>query len=88
VDAIADFSAANDTIFLSREVFTELTSGTLRAGAFHLGTAAHDATDRIVYDKASGKIFYDADGIGGAAAMLFATVTPGTALTHADFSGF
>jgi serralysin len=87
VDAIGDFSAA-DTLFLSREVFGELTSGTLRAGAFHLGTAAHDATDRIVYDQASGKIFYDADGIGGAAAMLFATVTAGTALTNADFSGY
>ncbi len=28
---------------------------------------------------------YDADGTGGAAAVLFATVSAGTALTHANF---
>jgi Ca2+-binding RTX toxin-like protein len=89
VDAIGDFSAADDTIFLSRSIFKSLSaSGTLGANAFHTGTAAHDASDRIIYDKASGKIFYDADGMGGAAAVLFATVTAGTALTNADFSGY
>lgn len=31
------------------------------------------------------KIFYDSDGTGAAAALLFATVSAGTALTHADF---
>ncbi len=29
--------------------------------------------------------YYDADGVGGAAQVLFATVTAGTALTGADF---
>ena len=51
----------------------------------HPPSAAGDATDRIIYDAATGNIFYDPDGTGAAAATLFATVDPGTALTHADF---
>ena len=35
-----------------------------------------------------GNIFYDADGIGGVAQILFATVTAGTALTNADFNAY
>lgn len=44
-----------------------------------------DPSDRIIYDQAGGKIFYDADGSGATAAILFATVSPGTVLTSADF---
>ena len=63
-------------------------NGTLAASAFVAGTAALDASDRIIYDSATGKIFYDADGVGGVAQVLFATVDPGTALNNADFFGF
>ncbi len=86
VDDILDFSRADDTIFLSRAVFAKAgAAGTLSAAAFRAGTAAADASDRIVYDQASGKIFFDADGAGGAAAVLFATVDAGTVLTNTDF---
>ena len=85
-DTILDFLPADDAIYLLRSVFTRAgASGALAASAFHQGSAAADAVDRIVYDAASGHIFYDRDGTGTAAAILFATVTPGTALTHADF---
>ena len=85
-DRILDFSAVDDSIYLLRSVFTRAgASGTLSASAFHQGSAAADAGDRIVYDAASGHIFYDRDGTGATAALLFATVTPGTPLTHADF---
>jgi hypothetical protein len=53
-----------------------------------LGTAAGDSGDRIIYDSATGRIFYDADGSGGGAKVLFAKVTAGTTLTNADFIGF
>ena len=50
------------------------------------GTAAHDASDRIIYDKSSGALFFDADGNDPTIAQhLFAFVTPGVTLTFRDF---
>lgn len=87
VDRLTDFEVAADTIFLDRDIFGGIAdNGTLDADAFENGTTAQDAQDRILYDEASGRIFYDADGAGGAAAVLFARVAAGTDLTNADFS--
>jgi Ca2+-binding RTX toxin-like protein len=89
VDKILDFAVADDTILLDCAVFTGIgIDGTLDAGAFVGGTAAQDADDRIVYDGATGKIFYDADGSGAGAAILFAQVSAGTALTNLDFEAY
>jgi serralysin len=86
VDAILDYYAPSDSIFLSRAIFTAAgPNGRLSSAAFHAGTAAADGSDRIVYDQGTGRIFYDADGSGAKAQILFATVTPGTALGYSDF---
>jgi Ca2+-binding RTX toxin-like protein len=86
VDAILDFSPSHDVINLAEYIFTRAgPRGTLSDAAFQLGTVAADASDRIVYDPASGQIFYDRDGVGGAGQVLFATVDAGTPLTSADF---
>ena len=86
VDDILDFSVPNDVIYLATYAFTRIgPKGTLSPNAFHKGTGAADASDRIVYDQASGNIFYDADGTGAAARILFATVDAGTPPTSADF---
>ena len=45
-------------------------------------------TQRIVYDQASGAIYFDADGFGGKAQVQFAKVAAGTALTAAHFQLF
>ncbi|MDQ4086805.1 MAG: SGNH/GDSL hydrolase family protein [Pseudomonadota bacterium] len=87
VDRLSDFSSADDTIVLDRSFFGMVgADGTLAATAFCQGTRALDSTDRIVYNKDIGAIYYDADGSGAALAILFAMVEPGTALNYTDFS--
>jgi Ca2+-binding RTX toxin-like protein len=87
VDVITDFASATESIVLDRTIFTAIrTAGALDAAAFIVGTAAKDAEDRIVYDQAGGNIYYDSDGKGAAAKVLFARVTAGTVLTAANFS--
>ena len=86
VDLISDFVASDDTISLDRAIFGAAgPDGRLANAAFHIGSDAADAGDRIVYNQANGTIFYDADGAGGAAAILFARIAAGTVLTAADF---
>jgi hypothetical protein len=89
VDNILDYSVVDDTLMLSRNIFTAIgANGTLASAAFYAGTAAHDADDRVIYNSATGDIFYDADGNGAGAAILFAHVAAGTALTNLDFQAY
>ncbi|MBB4000242.1 tandem-95 repeat protein [Aureimonas pseudogalii] len=85
VDVIKDYNVRDDTVELSRSVFTALTAGTLDPGSFVRGTVALDAGDRILYDASSGGLFYDADGIGGVAAVKFAEIGKGLGLMADDF---
>jgi len=86
VDAITGFSPPDDQFILSSSVFTGLTLGALSAGQFVIGTESLDADDRIIYDPATGNLYFDIDGtLGDDVPVLFATVTPGLALTAADF---
>ncbi len=85
VDSIVGFSVVDDTIVLSNAIFTGLSVGTLAASAFVIGAAAADADDRIIYNSATGALFFDADGNGGGAAVQFATLATGLALTNNDF---
>ncbi|WP_165820083.1 hypothetical protein [Microvirga sp. KLBC 81] len=92
-DSILDFSVAEgDRIYLSHKIFSGLGLGQLDASAFVLGTKAQDQGDRIIYDQATGQLFYDLDGTGGETRdikpVLFATLNPDgvkPALTHASF---
>jgi Ca2+-binding RTX toxin-like protein len=95
VDTLADFSAAEDRIALETSAFGfaaiaydawgSPVNGTLAASAFKLGTSASTTAQRIVYDQASGAIYYDADGLGGQAQVQFAKVAAGTALSAVHF---
>jgi Ca2+-binding RTX toxin-like protein len=85
VDVIDDFKFVDDVIKLDNAVFTAFkTLGTMVATRFHIGVAAADAGDRIIYDKAEGVLSYDPDGDGNAAAVVFAHLDPGTALGFRD----
>lgn len=86
VDTLLNFDPDDDTIYLDRSIFTALAEGgPLDEDAFHRGAAAADLEDRIIYQGSTGHIFYDPDGSGAAAAILFARVELGTDLTNADF---
>jgi predicted extracellular nuclease/Ca2+-binding RTX toxin-like protein len=85
VDAIADFNHGSDKIALDDAVFAGLGLGALNANAFVTGTAAGDTDDRIIYNSANGQLFFDADGNGAGAAVLFATLGIGLNLTASDF---
>jgi serralysin len=87
IDTVADFSAPNDTIQLDQSIFTALTTlGTLSATAFFTGAAAHDSNDRIVYNSASGDLFYDRDGTGAIAAVQFAHLNSTPAISSSNFT--
>ena len=88
LDSITDFSIIQgDTIQLSRNIFTAFTTtGTLAASAFFVGAAATNATQRILYNSASGLLSYDSDGTGAIGAIGFATLSSGLALTNSSFS--
>jgi Ca2+-binding RTX toxin-like protein len=76
VDTIQGYTVSDDTILLDRTIFTAFgSSGTLAVGAFKAGAAATDADDRIIYNSVTGALLYDADGVGGTAAVQFATLT-------------
>jgi Ca2+-binding RTX toxin-like protein len=88
IDTITDFSVVDDTVRLDNAIFTALPVGFLAVAAFHIGTAAADATDRIIYNSTTGALLYDSDGLGGAAAIRFATLSTGLAMTNADIYVF
>jgi Ca2+-binding RTX toxin-like protein len=86
VDRIVDFRPADDTIMLDNQVFTRIgRDGWLSSGAFATGSGARDSSDRIIYHKQSGALLYDADGVGGVAAVKFAQLNSGLTLSKADF---
>jgi serralysin len=87
VDAINDFVSGTDKVALDDAVFTAIGGlGTLNPNAFFAGAAAHDSDDRIIYNSATGQLFYDADGNGAGAAVLFATLQNLPVLTASDFT--
>jgi serralysin len=87
VDTISDFSVPDDTIRLENEIFTALgATGTLAAAAFHIGAAAADASDHVIYNSVTGALIYDSNGSAAGGAVQFATIGTGLALTNADFA--
>lgn len=90
-DKITGFSVTDDSIYLDNVVFTKIGKGSsdkplkLKKDMLFLGTAAQDASDRIIYDKKSGALYYDADGTGRTAQVKIATLDKNLKITQADF---
>jgi serralysin len=91
LDRLSDFDQTYDSIRLDNKIFTELGSGsasrpkTFTADMFVRASKAQDREDRIVYDKATGALSYDADGTGAAAQVRIATLGKNLKLAHQDF---
>ena len=90
VDTISDFSSSDgDHLQFSLKLFKELGAvGDLTSDQFWSGagvTAAHDATDRLIYNTTSGDLYYDSDGSGVRyAAVLVANLSGSPTLSYAD----
>jgi Ca2+-binding RTX toxin-like protein len=86
VDRITDFTHLVDKIDLTHAIFPAAGPiGHLAAAAFFEGAAAHDATDRIIYNPANGFVTYDSNGNHAGGATHFATLAAHLHLTNADF---
>lgn len=86
-DTITDFDPTQDRILLDRDVFRSMSLGSLAPSAFAVikGGEAADGQDRIIYDKTTGKLYYDPDGWNAKEGQVFAIVDPGLALSANDF---
>ena len=85
VDTVQSFEAGIDRFLLEDSVFAGMPLGVLAASRFVIGAAAGDADDRIIYNSATGALLFDADGNGAGAAVQFALLGTGLALTASDF---
>ncbi|EIM28662.1 Ca2+-binding protein, RTX toxin [Microvirga lotononidis] len=91
VDKIYDFKSSDDSIWLDNAIFTKLGKGTptkpvkFKSGMFYEGKKAHDKDDRIIYDKKTGDLYYDADGTGKTAQVKFANISNKVKLYYHDF---
>ncbi len=86
VTTFKNFTSGKDQFFLDEDIFDTLTTGTLAKSDFRVGKEAKDADDRIIYDKKSGALYYDPDGVGGMAQVQFASLDKGTKLKASDFT--
>lgn len=87
-DSIVDFSVGElDNILLHHNTFTRLTAlGALNVAYFIKGAAAADSNDYVVYNPATGGLFYDADGNGGGTPIQIALMGTNLALTSQNFT--
>jgi Ca2+-binding RTX toxin-like protein len=85
IDTITDFSVVDDTIYVSKKGFGGgLTVGELKANQFFIGSKAGNSSNRFIYDKSIGGLFFDIDGKGGTGQVQIAQLSGGLAMTNKD----
>ena len=63
-DFFKDFSVKDDVVALHPSSFEGPPEGHLANSYFHVGKAAETADHRVIYDKKTGILYWDADGSG------------------------
>jgi Ca2+-binding RTX toxin-like protein len=84
IDRIVDFTRGTDKIALDDTIFKALGTS-FEKSEFVAVASGHNATNgsqHVIYDKAHGSLWYDADGRGGQVAVQFAQL--GTASSHPE----
>jgi len=75
IDTVVDFDAAVDLIQLDNAVFNAFsTPWGVDDSGFGIGATATTADMHLIFNVADGALLYDADGVGGQAAVQFATL--------------
>ena len=73
----------------AKVIFVKLTAAgaTLSSSFFNVNStgAAAEIDDYVVYETDTGKLFYDADGNGAGASVLFATPAGAPVISNVDF---
>ncbi len=82
-DTIKDFVHGVDVIELDDAIFG-LPIGALNPARLAFGINAGDADDRLIYDAATGSLYFDSDGTGVRSKELVALLTIGNVLTADD----
>jgi hypothetical protein len=91
IETIKDFLSGTDKILLDDDIFNAFNAGistTLGSNQFYAASGAtktYDIDDRIIFDTATGKLFYDMDGEGGAASVQIGVLGGAATLTGSDF---
>jgi serralysin len=84
-DVITDFDVADDTIVLSHTVFKALAVGVIADTDAAYSTDGDADSAHLVYDSATGELFYDKDGTGSAADVKIATLATGLVFAAENF---
>lgn len=82
-DTISDFVSGVDHLEISAAAAANLPRGAVPAHAFTTG-AVSTSLPTFVYDSSTGRLSFDRDGTGQAAAVEVALLGVGTAFTHTD----
>ena len=87
IDRITDFDPMFDAISLESAVFKGLSTGTLTAMSFSSNTTGYatDSLVRIIYKSDTGHLYYDPDGNGASARILFSVISPNLGISWQDF---
>lgn len=85
-DTITDFTTGLDRVGLSGgpSGIVSRVGSVLAANELCFGPVARDSNDFLVYNRATGQLFYDSDGSGNRSAVLIASLGAGTELAFGD----
>ena len=81
-DTVIDYNVVQDSLRLENAIFSKLAvAAHLSSAYFRAASHALDRNDYIVYDRATGSLFYDPNGNGAGGQVMFALFSNKPVLT-------